>query len=213
VPALLVVLMQAYHDRMSGSPMNSDRRPFQVSLDFASGSLTPFSGSMVRKLSDMAGSYEDQEAVRRALGAGEDPVIYSAYDADVPDQSGELLFRTTVIAPGVIGSEYYMTRGHHHVKDSAELYLGMSGRGVMVMESRSGEFAHEELVPSAAVYVPPGWAHRTVNTGDVPLAFLAIYFGDAGHDYGSMEKGFAHRLHRGASGAEFRPPLGTGERK
>jgi glucose-6-phosphate isomerase, archaeal len=174
--------------------------PFRVMLDFPSGSLTPSSASLVRRLSDMAGAYQDAAAVQAILDSGDDPVIYTAFDADVPAEPGHLLFRTTIINPGTVGSEFYMTKGHHHVRDSAELYLGMSGEGIMLMESRDADLAIQPLVPSAAVYVPPGWAHRTINTGDVPLVFLATYFGDAGHDYGA---GFSRRFHRGDDGTEI----------
>ena len=34
------------------------------------------------------------------------------------------------------------------------------------------------------VYVPGNTAHRTVNTGDEPLVYLAVYPASAGHDYG-----------------------------
>lgn len=192
--------------------------PFRVMLGFDTGSLTPFSATFTRRLSEMAGAYEDQAAVGSVLATGHDPVIYTGYDSDVPEQPGHLLFRTTIISAGTVGSEFFMTKGHHHDRDSAELYLGMSGEGTMIMESRAGEFAAEELMPSSAVYVPPGWAHRTVNTGRAPLVFLAVYFGDAGHDYASVERsGFSRRLHRGPAGPELRaadgapaPGLGTG---
>jgi glucose-6-phosphate isomerase, archaeal len=152
----------------------------------------------------MADAYRDKAAVRSLL-AGGDPVIYTGFDANVPFEAGHLVFRTTIISPGTVGSEFFMTKGHHHNRDSAELYVGMSGEGIMIMESRDGEFAHERLTPSAAVYVPPGWAHRTVNTGSGPLSFLAVYYGDAGHDYESIEKsGFVMRVHRGEAGPELR---------
>jgi len=179
--------------------------PFRVTLDFDTGSLTPFAGSFARRLSEMAGAYEDQAAVRGRLASGDDPVVYSGYDADVPSESGHLLFRTTIISPGTVGSEYFMTKGHHHVRDSAEIYLGMSGEGIMLMETRDGAFAESVLVPSAPVYVPPGWAHRTVNTANIPLIFFVVYPGDAGHEYRSVERsGFSRRVHRGPSGPELR---------
>ena len=49
--------------------------------------------------------------------------------------------------------------------------------------------------PGVVAYVPPHWAHRTVNTGSEPFVFLAIYPGDAGHDYGTIEtEGFPQRV-------------------
>ena len=40
------------------------------------------------------------------------------------------------------------------------------------------------LTPESAVYVPGHTAHRTINTGDMPLTYLGIYPARAGHDYG-----------------------------
>ena len=38
-------------------------------------------------------------------------------------------------------------------------------------------------------------AHRTVNTGDEPLISLCVYPGNAGHNYGDIEKeGFPIRV-------------------
>jgi glucose-6-phosphate isomerase, archaeal len=179
-------------------------QPFRAMLDFDSGSLVPAAAGFSRRLSEMIGAYADQEAARSLLANGDDPVIYTGYDASVPAEAGHLTFRTTIVMPGTIGSEYFMTKGHHHVRDSAEFYLGMSGSGVMLMQSRTGEFARQDLEPRASVYVPPGWAHRTVNTGDTPLVFLAVYFGDAGHDYDSVaDAGFGWRVFRGADGPEL----------
>jgi glucose-6-phosphate isomerase, archaeal len=178
-------------------------RPFQVMLNFDTGALTPFRESFTRRLSEMANAYEDEAAVAAMLAAGDDPVIYTGYDADVPPAADHLPFRTTIISAGTVGREFFMTKGHHHHRDTAEVYVGMSGAGIMIMESRDGEVDQQELVPSASVYVPPGWAHRTVNTGSEPLAFLAIYPGDAGHDYRSVERsGLSLRVYLGPRGPE-----------
>jgi hypothetical protein len=50
--------------------------------------------------------------------------------------------------------------------------------------------------PGRAVYVPPGWAHRSINTGDTEdLATLFTYPAHAGHDYGTIERhGFRKRV-------------------
>ena len=181
--------------------------PLRNVLNFSSGEMEPHREVVDQRLSGMGAAYADQEAVAALLGAGEDPVIYRAFDGKVPPhQAGHLAYRTTVVLPGEIGGEYYMTRGHHHDRDSAELYLGMSGTGLMLMRNRDGDLCVEELSKNVTVYVPPGWAHRTVNTGSQEPMFLAVYFSDAGHDYGSVQQsGFGARVLVGGSGPEVVP--------
>jgi len=63
---------------------------------------------------------------------------------------------------------------------------------MMVMETPEGNWAVEELVPGRILYVPPRWAHRSVNTSrGEDLVTLFVYPGNAGHDYDSIElRGF-----------------------
>ena len=45
------------------------------------------------------------------------------------------------------------------------------------------------------VYVPPHWAHRSINTGDEPLISFCVYPADAGHNYGDIAtEGFPRRV-------------------
>jgi glucose-6-phosphate isomerase len=48
------------------------------------------------------------------------------------------------------------------------------------------------------VYVPPLWAHRSVNTGDAePLVSFCVYPAHAGHNYGDIQtEGFPRRVFR-----------------
>ena len=58
----------------------------------------------------------------------------------------------------------------------------------MVMETMEGDWSVEELRPGGVLYVPPGWAHRSVNTGrDEDLITYFVYPGHAGHDYATIE--------------------------
>jgi glucose-6-phosphate isomerase len=44
-------------------------------------------------------------------------------------------------------------------------------------------------------YIPGKVAHRVANTGDIPLAFLACWPSDAGHDYAQIRAtGFSKRM-------------------
>ena len=88
-----------------------------------------------------------------------------------------------------------MTKGHFHaVIDTAEVYYGCQGQGLMVMETPEGDWAVEELRPGKVLYVPPRWAHRSVNTGREDLVFFFVYPGHAGHDYGTIEQQGFHKL-------------------
>jgi glucose-6-phosphate isomerase len=82
-----------------------------------------------------------------------------------------------------------MTKGHFHAElETAEVYYCLGGQGVMVMETPEGDWAVEELRPGRVLYVPPRWAHRSVNTSrDEDLVMFFVYPGNAGHDYGTIE--------------------------
>ena len=70
-----------------------------------------------------------------------------------------------------------MTRGHlHEWREAAEIYIGLSGSGLMLLEDeKTGESKVLELGVNTAVYVPAHTAHRTINIGDIPLTYLGIY--------------------------------------
>ena len=62
------------------------------------------------------------------------------------------------------------------------------------------------MTPGVIGYMPPGWAHRSVNTGSEEYQFLAVYPGSAGHDYGwVVENGMGERIFAGPTGPVRRP--------
>jgi len=121
------------------------------------------------------------------------------YWRPVPDNTeGGLFWGNSTLYPGIVGEEYFMTRGHLHAQvNRAEFYSTVSGTGMLVLmdEHRRGSVQHME--PGTTHYIPGHIAHRVVNTGDVPLTFLACWPSDAGHDYASIENhGFSLRVLR-----------------
>jgi glucose-6-phosphate isomerase len=144
----------------------------------------------------MQGMYADTEATDKILAEEEDRLIYEVYPVDLPEEEGQVLHSTTVIYPGRIGDEYHMTKGHFHVKrNRAEIYLGLVGEGYLLLMTDKGEVASVPMTAGTIAYVPPCWAHRTVNTGSQPFIFFAAWPGDSGHDYGTIEDlGFAKIL-------------------
>jgi glucose-6-phosphate isomerase len=170
-------------------------QPFSLTLSLHDGVLAPCNNYIRRRLSDMAGLYADQDAVQTLLRDG-DPVLYEVYQYDVPEETGQLLVGTSVIHPGKVGSEYVMTKGHFHAQqDTAEVYLGLQGRGYLLMQAPGGDFQSIPFEPGTVGYIPPYWAHRMVNTGDADLIFYVVYPANAGHDYDTIaRKGFRFLL-------------------
>jgi glucose-6-phosphate isomerase len=168
--------------------------PYAAQVD-ETGRLASPTSTVTRRLSHMSGMYADGEAYAELAAAG-DPLIYEVFQRDVPVTSAELAVCTTVLQPGLVGDEYFMTKGHfHEVRDRAEAYFGLTGTGVLLLETEDGQAASSPMRPHSVAYVPGGWAHRTVNTGPEPLTFLAVYPGDAGHDYATIESdGFSQRV-------------------
>jgi glucose-6-phosphate isomerase, archaeal len=140
-----------------------------------------------RYLSDLRGCFEDIAAYESAL-AKHDALLYQVTSIEPADGEGDLHYGIGVLMPGRIGNEYFMTRGHLHTwREAAEIYIGLRGEGVMLLEDESG--GNGRLMPLRAnqiVYVPGHTAHRTINTGDVPLSYIGVYPARAGHDYSAI---------------------------
>jgi glucose-6-phosphate isomerase, archaeal len=162
--------------------------PFTFSIALPEGIPTEYDNHIVRRLSSMRGQYADLRAYDSQL-ALEDVLLYEVYEIRRPESSGELLNGISIVHPGSVGDEYFMTKGHFHaVLETAEIYYCLAGEGYMVMETPEGESSVAELRPGKVLYVPPRWAHRSVNTGAADLITFFIYPGHAGHNYASIEK-------------------------
>lgn len=153
-------------------------------------------------MSDLEGLFADEQA-RRVLAETDNPIVYDVASSPVPEIPRELPQSITTIHPGDCGGEFFMTKGHQHPDAQGEIYLGLSGVGGLLMFDGT---AHQWLDLEAGVmgYIPPGWAHRSINTGDQPYRFLAIYPGSAGHDYQwVLDHGMGRRARRTTAGFEL----------
>ncbi len=172
--------------------------PFAVALDLENGVMRDAKNHIVRRASDMRGHYKDAVALDALAGAG-DPVHYEVFEVPVPEEYGHLMYCISTLQPGLVGEECFMTKGHYHtVLETAEIYLCLRGEGYMLMKTPDGTPAAEKMSRGRMVYVPPYWAHRSVNTGTAePLISFCVYPGDGGHNYGDIEtEGFPQRVFR-----------------
>ena len=164
-------------------------RPSTLDIALPEGLPSRFDSHIVRRLSTLAGQYADRRAYEAALALS-DRVVYVVYEVRRPPASGELVHGVSIVHPGKVGDEFFMTRGHfHRPLETAEVYYCLGGRGMAVMETLQGEWAVEELSAGRVLYVPPGWAHRSVNVGaQEDLVIFFVYAGNAAHDYATIEE-------------------------
>jgi len=170
-------------------------QPFAAVLDLSEGTMLDFTRHTVRKASAMGGHYQDARALQALIDAG-DPVHYEVFEKPVPETYGHLMFCISSLQPGLVGNEYFMTKGHYHsVLETGEIYLCLRGSGLMLMKTKDGQFTSQVMEKGRMVYVPPSWAHRSVNTGTEPLVSFCVYNAEAGHNYGDIEtEGFVKRV-------------------
>jgi glucose-6-phosphate isomerase, archaeal len=98
----------------------------------------------------------------------------------------------------MVGDEYFMTKGHFHLKsDRGEYYITVAGTGALILMDEDRRAVFEPMVSGSVHRIPVHTAHRVAHTGGGVLVFLACCPGDAGHDYESIaSKGFSTRLRK-----------------
>jgi len=184
--------------------MNNDN-PFSFLLPFPEVIPSRIDRHIKRHLSALKGQFFDTQAYDLLLSQ-QDQLIYEVYEIHRPEVAGELLLGISIVHPGKVGAEFFMTKGHFHtVLDTAEIYYVLKGEGFMVMETPEGNCAIEKLSPGRVLYVPPRWAHRSVCTSrQEDLVTFFAYPANAGHDYGTIEqRGFRKLILENKNGIEI----------
>jgi glucose-6-phosphate isomerase len=162
-------------------------RPFAFELGVSPDLLRAFDTHLQRRLSALPGLFNAEHAYAQMVLS--DPLVYEVYEKRRPEVAGELLHGITILHPGRVGDEFFMTKGHHHaVRETAEIYYCLDGSGFLLMETEEGDWAAEEFSPRRMVYAPPCWAHRSINTGTDDLVVFFAVPGHSGHDYGTIEQ-------------------------
>ena len=165
-------------------------------VDYTNGEITGKDVlNPIKKLKDLPNIFEDKNAFSEIDG---EEIIYEV-QAILPVKEGiegGLFYGKTIINPGKVGDEYYMTKGHFHEKiDRAEFYWGIEGEGILLLMDEDRNCWAEKMNPGSLHYIDGYIAHRTINTGNTKLIFGACWPSDAGHNYQEiMDNGFSARL-------------------
>jgi glucose-6-phosphate isomerase len=171
-------------------------QPLEIFQDFQTGKIAGQSVKEIKRtLADLTGVFRDEEAYKRLDPA---TVVYKVqlYQPIEEGVEGGLFWGSTVLEPGMVGDEFFLTKGHFHaVINRGEYYVTVAGIGALVLMTEEREIRLENMVPGSVHYIPGRTAHRVANTGDSQLTFLACWPSDAGHDYSTIERdGFSGRV-------------------
>jgi len=98
-------------------------------VDYTNGEITGKDVlNPIKKLKDLPNIFEDKNAFSEIDG---EEIIYEV-QAILPVKEGiegGLFYGKTIINPGKVGDEYYMTKGHFHEKiDRAEFYWELKAK-------------------------------------------------------------------------------------
>ena len=163
--------------------------PVTLTLRPEEGRLEGSNGRYEKFLPDLDGLYRDAAAYADRLATDDGAPVYWVETTQTEDGPGGLITGISVLEPGTVGEEYAMTRGHlHAVSDRSELYVGLSGRGVMVLDSLDGREPGRRGHARQGRLRAGHWVHRSVNVGDERFATLFTYAADAGQDYAIIER-------------------------
>lgn len=173
------------------------QKDVNVSFDWSGGVLRGENAHHSRKT---FGELRDLFAIGKESPLAEDTELYSVSWTGTrgAGAEGALLFGCTTLAPGVVGEEFFMTHGHFHAdRTRDEIYLPVSGKGLLLRMDAERRGWAEDMVPGKVVLISGAHAHRVVNTGEKPLVFWASWPADAGYDYGTIRsEGFSLRVFR-----------------
>ena len=159
--------------------------PTEISFDASTGALSPSTARYRKHLSELVGVFQNEEAWSRSIQDYADPLVYEVNE--FKKEGTDLFFGTTTMQPGKVGEEYFMTRGHFHQRrDMGEFYCTQSGSGLLLLQDRDGRSETLSMREGSCAFIPPDWAHRSINTGSIPLVFTWFCNVLAGHDYAEI---------------------------
>jgi glucose-6-phosphate isomerase len=150
-----------------------------------------------KHLGDLKGIFLDEAA---RCGCDAATIVYRVryWQPAEPGKEGGLFWGVTILEPGTVGGEFYMTHGHFHANRSrAEYYATAQGEGLLMLMDDSRRTWTEAMSHGSLHYIDGRYAHRVINTGRTPLIFWACWPSDAGYDYGTIAReGFGARVFR-----------------
>ena len=124
------------------------------------------------RLKDMDNRFKDQISIK------ENPIIYRVFIK----KFSPINLGLTVINPGAINKEFFMTKGHIHTKKTPEFYILFEGSGLLLIQKNNKQKTIK-LKKEEITLIPEDYVHRLINIGNKKLKVLTIYHENSKPDY------------------------------
>jgi glucose-6-phosphate isomerase len=142
----------------------------------------------VKRVGDLKGIFRD-DAAWQDMNPQREVYRVRWWAPVAQGDEGGLFWGVTILQPGRVGDEYFMTHGHFHAnRTRAEFYATVAGTGTLLHMDADRRTWGEHMAPGRLHYIRGEHAHRVVNVGDEPLIFWACWGSDAGYDYGTIQQ-------------------------
>ena len=150
----------------------SPMRNLQIMVDLKTGGLSGEGvKSAARCVKDLKGIFGDEKSLQ---SLDQDKVVYrvETFSPVGEGEEGGLFWGTTFIEPGMVGNEYFMTKGHYHAeRRRGEYYMTVAGCGALILMDEKRNTTFKSMRPGTLHYIPAYTAHRVANTsGSVLVA-------------------------------------------
>lgn len=122
---------------------------------------------IIRTLKDMKDKFFFKQEVKNTLKK-RNPKIYTVYIKRINNKNYSL----TVLEPGTIFNEFFMTKGHKHLKKDKEIYILLKGKGILYLQSKITKLI--KLKKNKPITISGNSIHRLINVGKTKLEVATI---------------------------------------
>ncbi len=131
---------------------------------------------IIRTLKEMKTRYHNQAKAKQILKT-KNPLIYTVYNKKQKTGNTDL----TIMNPGTIGNEYYMTKGHRHKSKGKEKYTLKKGQGILLIQNKTSKIII--LQKNKPITINGTSGHRLINTGKTKMEVITNYPKKTQKDY------------------------------
>src|SRR5258707_12268166 len=120
--------------------------PFLAFVNPESLQIQPNTGGYRKYVRELDGIYENQTSFRKLVETCGNEVAYRVEEARFTDGGSDLIPGISVLEPGKVGSEFFITRGHlHQREDRPETYYCLAGHGTLRMVTTEGRIQAADI--------------------------------------------------------------------